>query len=152
MRAFLMLVAMVCALPFVAHAQSSKPKIEIRDAWARLPADGGKSTTVYAYIVNLTSETDRLLGASSPWADRIVFQHNKMKGYDMIAKVVPSIKIGARQLVKLDPGEYYLRLEALTQQLVPDQKIPVTLRFQDVGRVVMEASISNQKIGNMDIR
>ena len=57
MRAFLMLVAMVCALPFVAHAQSSKPKIEIRDAWARLPADGGKSTTVYADIVNLTSET-----------------------------------------------------------------------------------------------
>ena len=70
----------------------------------------------------------------------------------MIAKVVPSIKIGARQLVKLDPGEYYLRLEGLTQQLVPDQKIPVTLRFQNVGRVEMEASISNQKIGNMDIR
>lgn len=152
MRAFLMLVAMVCAMPWVAHAQSSKPKIEIHDAWARLAAEGVNDTTAYAEIINLTDNTDRLLGASSPWADRVVFEKYEMVGYDMVAKVVPSIKIGVRKTVKLRPGEYHIKLLGLTQKLVPDQKIPITLRFQNAGRVEMEASISNQKLGNMDVR
>ncbi len=152
MKAWIMVLALVLAAPVVAQAQSSVAKIEARDAWARLPVDGAKSTTAYLEIVNLTNTADRLLGASSAWADRVTLQHMGMEGYDMKTKVVPFLKIGGHKSIKLHPGEYQLKLEGLTQVLKPDLKIPITLRFENAGRVEIEASVSNQKLGNLDDR
>jgi copper(I)-binding protein len=148
MRA-VVLVMLLLTAPALAQSTS---KIQIRDAWARLPESGVQTTTAYGEIVNLSADPDVLLGASSPWAGKIVIQHYVMEGYNMAAKIVPSVKIGARDKVTLGPGDYHLKLEGLTQVLKPDMLIPIDLRFEKAGRVEMQASVSNQKLGNLDQR
>lgn len=150
-RIFLSLVGLLAlAVVAPAYAQRSEPKIQIVDPWARLPAEGAKGTTAYFEAINLTNTRDTLLSASSPWADRVVFQHYVMQGYDMVAKQVPNIAIGARKKMKLRPGDFFLKLEGLTQPLKPDFKIPITLYFANAGRVEIEASVSNQLLGNAE--
>jgi periplasmic copper chaperone A len=140
------------AMPGLAFAQSYPPKIEVRDAWARLPAAGLTSTRAYGEIINRAGEPDVLLGATSAWAARVVIEHYVMDGYNMKAVAVGSVKVGARDTLKLGPGDYHLRLIDLSQDLKPDYKIPITLRFANGGLVEMEASVSNQLLGNMDDR
>lgn len=144
-----LIVAVVLLVSGSAFAQS---KIIIRDAWARLPEAGVETTTAYGEIVNTGADPDVLLGVSSPWAAKVVIQHYVMDGYNMKAKVVPSLRIRARDKLVLGPGDYHFRLEGLTQVLRPDMMVPLELRFERAGRVEMEASVSNQKLGNMDQR
>ncbi len=140
----------VMALAVQAFAQSSAPKVQISDAWVRLPAEGVRTTTAYFDVVNLTNTNDTLLSASSPWADRVVIQHYVTVGYDRKAKTVATLKVGAGKKVKLSASDYHLKLEGLTQPLRADQKIPMTLMFANAGRVEIEAAISKQTLGNMD--
>lgn len=150
MRRVAALIALFCVGFAMAPGQAQTVKIEIRDAWARLPSEGGKTTTVYFEAVNLTDADDRLLGASSAWAERIVIQHFVPKGYNMVAQVVPSVRVKARRAVKLTASEYHLKLTGLTQPLKPGIKIPIDLRFEKAGKVEVEAEVTNQVLGNMD--
>lgn len=109
---------------------------------------------MYFEAVNLTDTDDRLLGASSAWAERIVIEHFVPKGYNMVAQVVPSMNVKAHRAVKLTASEYHLKLMGLTQPLKPGIKIPIDLRFEKAGKVEAEAEaeaeVTNQILGNMD--
>jgi copper(I)-binding protein len=82
----------------------------------------------------------------------VIIQRYVMDGYNMKAVTAPSLRVRARGVLRLGPSDHHFKLEGLTQPLRPDMKIPLELRFEKAGRVEMEASVSNQKLGNLDQR
>jgi hypothetical protein len=133
-----------------ARAQRVDTKIKIEEAWARLPPAGRKRTTAYGEIRNTADRPDRLLGVSSPWAESAGLKKYTQRGYDRVMTTVPSIQVRAGGTIKLSPGAEFILLEGLTVELKPDMKIPISLRFENAGRVEIEASVTNQLLGNMD--
>lgn len=125
-------------------------QIEIKDAWARLPAAGSKTTMAYFEIINHGDKSDRFIGAASPWAERAIIAQYIHEGYNMKLRTVPSISLKAGGRARLSPSGYFVQLENLTQAVRPGVTIPLTLRFQSVGQIEIQAKVANQLLGNMD--
>ncbi|MDX2143439.1 MAG: copper chaperone PCu(A)C [Rhodospirillaceae bacterium] len=148
----LALAAGVVPAGFAAEAWAQNPavRIEVEDAWARLPGSGVTRTTAYAKVRNAAESQDRLLGASSPWAESARLMKYVMDGYYMKLSTVPSIPVRAGGSIKLSPSNEFIVLDNLTVDLKPGMKIPIALRFEKAGRVEIEAEVTNQLLGNMD--
>ncbi|MBL8643073.1 MAG: copper chaperone PCu(A)C [Rhodospirillaceae bacterium] len=133
-----------------AFAQSSVSKIEIVEAWARLVEEGAGFTNAYVELINTGDVSDTLLGVTSPWAERSQIVHYVHDGYDMKLTPVTSLKVRAKNRLKLSPSGYFIRLETLTKAMRPGVDIPITLRFEKAGIVEVQAKVGNQKLGNLD--
>lgn len=143
------LAAFALAVPHSVQAQSSAGQIQVENAWARLPAAGTDATTAYFEILNLGDADDRLLGATSPWAERAVITRYTLDGYKMKLSNRDSVRIKAKGRVKFSPSKSFIRLEKLTQSINHSMSIPITLRFEKAGQVEVQAKVSNQMLGNM---
>lgn len=150
MRALLAIV-ILCgfAQSSQAWAQAQRTTIEVEDAWARSPGEGGKRTMAFATIINTADKPDVLVSVSSPWADRVTIEHLVPEGYDMKTRTVPTLTIRGGRKLELSASEYYFRLDGLNRDVRPGFEIPISLRFQNAGRVEIKAEVKNQKLGNM---
>jgi periplasmic copper chaperone A len=151
MSRLLRMLVLSLALGFTAQAfaQAQKTTIEVEDAWARFAGEGGKRTMAFAEITNTADKTDTLIGVSSPWVDRVTIEHLVPEGYEMKPRTVPVLTIGPGKKLRLNASEYYFRLDGLNRDIRPDYEIPISLRFQNAGRVEIKAVVRNQKLGNM---
>jgi len=145
--ALIVLAALAGAPDAAAQSPPAAAKVTVRDAWARLPTDG-RSTTAYVTVENLTDVEDRLIGASSPWAERVVLQRQVNEGYNVVKRTVTSIPLKARGILRMRPGGYQLALEGLNRPIRADVPIPLTLRFANGGVVDAKAEVSKQLLGN----
>jgi copper(I)-binding protein len=143
-------VAITLLATSAAVAQSSASKLEIVDPWGRAQKDGESFTAAYLEVINTGDETDTLLSATSPWAERTLLARYVHDGYNMKLSPVASVKIRAKSRVKLTASDTFIRLEKLTQEVRPGDDIPITLRFEKGGLVEVKAKVGNQLLGNMD--
>jgi periplasmic copper chaperone A len=148
----ILILGVALGLSTQAHAQAQKTTIDVEDAWARSPGEGGKRTMAFAEITNTAEKADTLLAVSSPWADRVTIERLVPEGYEMKPRTVPTMTIGPGKKLKLTASEYYFRLDGLNRDIRPDFEIPISLRFQNAGRVEIKAVVRNQKLGNMGER
>jgi copper(I)-binding protein len=71
-----LMIALGVCVP--AHpASSGTGSVTVEHAWARATPKGAPNAAVYLTLVNSGSETDRLIGASSPVADNIQFHEER---------------------------------------------------------------------------
>lgn len=117
-------------------AEISGP-ITINDPWA--PATIGNLPTAAGYltIVNNMKTDDRLISASSEWAENVTLHVSTSEG--RIAKMVklnaPIISAGGQ--LKFSPGGNHLMLTGLYSPLVAGDTVPVSLRFERTGDVTV---------------
>ena len=131
---YLLLAMVLAASPAVAQ-------IKIENAWARATAPGAKIAAGYMVIRNGAPAADRLIGASSPAAEKVethvtlkdgdVFRMREVKGYD----------IPAGGSFELKPGGAHLMLVNIKAPFKEGAKIPLTLRFERSGEVKTELHV-----------
>jgi copper(I)-binding protein len=132
---------MVAITIFLMAAAPAMAQIRIENAWARATPPGAKIAAGYMVIRNDSSAPDRLVGASSPAAERAethvtvkegeIFRMREVKGYD----------IPARGSFELKPGGAHLMLVNIKAPLKEGAKVPLTLRFQRAGDVKTELQV-----------
>jgi copper(I)-binding protein len=136
-RIFRLALGAVALLSAVGPAASKAPRpgpIEVHEAWAR-PAQTGASGG-YLTLRNAGARPDRLIGAASPWVDRVELQTITTTGAVMrMRPVVGDLKIGPARTLTLAPGGYHLMLVGLKRPLTPGDRLPMTLRFETAGPV-----------------
>lgn len=130
-------------------AQAAPPQVEVEDAWARVPAEGANTTTVYLDIINRGESGDRLVGASSSYAEKATIATYEHAGYNMKLKTLQGVKVKPMGRVRMRPNANFIQLENLTQPIRPGMSVPVTLRFETAGTVEVQARVSNQLLGNL---
>lgn len=148
-------VAVIAALTsvFTAGAIAAEPKsgsgkIEVVDAWARMPTEGARTTTAYVEIANRADAPDRLISVSSPLAERASLATYVHEGYDMKMKTVYGLNIKARGRLTMRANETFIYLESLAPAIRGASVLPLTLRFEKGGTVEVQAQISNQLLRN----
>lgn len=113
--------------------------LELKHPWsaeapAVAPVLGG-----YVTIVNSGTSDDRLLGGSTPIAERLEIHESSIVGG--VARMRPAkdgINIAAGSTVALEPGSAHIMLVNPKQRPAEGEKFKATLQFENAGPVEVE--------------
>jgi len=144
------IAALIIALGVCVPAHAASPRmgsVTVEHAWARATPKGAPNAAVYLTLVNNGSETDRLIGASSPVADNIQFHEELDENGVSKMRALQSIEVAPGAPVVLKPNGLHLMLR-IKQQLKEDETFPLTLTFEKAG--LIEATVKVGKVGAMD--
>jgi len=114
-------------------------QVRIEDSWARATAPGAKVGAGYMKITS--GAADRLVGASTPAAQRVELHVTMKEGDVMRMREVKAYDIPAKGGFELKPGGAHLMLVDLKAPLKEGTKVPVTLRFEKAGEVKVELQV-----------
>ena len=146
-----LLVFSLLLLSAVALAHNvDKGDLQIRHPWSRATPAGAKVGVGYMEIRNRGKQAERLLGASSPVAQRVEMHVTRREGEVIQMRQVESFPIPARQRIELQPGGGHLMLVDLARPLKKGERVPLTLRFERAGEVEIEMEV--QEIGSRHSR
>ncbi len=148
------LVALTCVTASFGPASShdfTVGSLEIKHPWSLkapvvAPVLGG-----YLTIVNTGTTDDRLLGGSSPVAER--FEIHVSSVVDGVARMRPvkeGITISAGSTVKLEPGAAHIMFEKPMQRPAEGEKFKATLQLEKAGPVEVEFVVQKGATANSD--
>jgi len=123
--------------------QRRRPSAQIRieNGWARATPPGAKIAAGYMTIRNAAATPDRLIGASSPAAERVETHVTVKEGDIFRMREVLSYEIPARGSFELKPGGAHLMLVNIKAPFTEGAKVPLTLRFERAGEVRTELQV-----------
>ena len=104
--------------------------------WTRATPGGAKIAGGYLKVTNKGSSSDRLLGATSPGADRV--EIHEMSMTDGVMKMRPladGLIIKPGETVELKPGGFHMMFMDIKQPLKQGDTLKATLKFEKAGSV-----------------
>jgi copper(I)-binding protein len=134
-------LALLLGIFFSFTAFASDSELKIDDPYVRLVPTGIKTTGAFMVIRNAGSEDISLVEAGSPVAQTVQLHTHINEDGVMKMRQVPSIDVKAKALVELKPGSYHIMLIDLNKELKEGDLIPITLKFSDGQKKVLEAQV-----------
>ena len=140
--ALVLLCALIVGAPL--HARDyTLGDVQIAHPWARVTA--GRTGAVYMMITAKGARGDRLVAAASPIAERAELHTHVMDGNVMRMRQIPSIEVKAGAAVAFKPGELHVMLIGLKQPLADGQAFPLTLSFENAGKIEVEVQVQKDE-------
>jgi len=118
---------------------ASLAQVKVDQAWARPTAVGQQGGGGYLSLTSVSG--DRLVGGSTPLAQRFELHTMAMKGDVMEMRQVDAIELPAGKTVDLKPGGMHVMFLGLKQPLDLGSKVPVTLKFERAGEIKVEFDV-----------
>jgi copper(I)-binding protein len=115
--------------------------LQVRHPWTRATPAGATVAAGYLEIRNSGQQTDRVVGASTPAAERVEFHVQVQEGDVLKMREVKDFGVPARQRLTLRPGGSHFMLIGLKQPLVKGGRVPLTLRFERAGELQIELEV-----------
>ncbi len=132
MNRFPILVAALltlCTGPAIAAGVADA--LEIASPYARAVPPGQPNSAVFMVLNNPLDTDHALVAAASPAAEVVELHTHRLEGGMMRMRRVEQIPLPAEAAVSLEPGGLHVMLIGLVRQLVPGDKVAVTLTFDD---------------------
>lgn len=120
-----------------------KGDLYVRDPWTRATPPGAKNAAGYLEIRNSGKAPDRLVGASTPNAERVELHTMVHEGDVMRMREVQKFEVPAGQRITLRPGGQHLMIVGLKKPLAMDEHIPLRLRFERAGEIQVELRVQS---------
>lgn len=124
-----------------AGANDAGPKITVMEPWSRSSPMVEGNGAVYMTLINEGSSPDKLVSAASDVAEVVELHVSKMDGDVMKMSPVAAIEVPGGGSTKLEPGGLHVMLINLKRELVPGEKVNLTLNFERSGSLSVEAEI-----------
>lgn len=119
----------------------NEPRLEVIDAWAHTAvlADAGASTSAaYMTIRNTGKVDDRLISASSDFAEFVELHTTEERNGVMMMAPVKAVNVPARGQAELKPGGLHVMFIKIKHGLNVGDKIKLTLEFEKSGKMELE--------------
>ena len=133
-------VAGMSAGPAGAHGYGAGD-LQVRHPWTRATPAGANVAAGYLEIRNSGQQADRVVGASTPAAERVEFHVQVQEGDVLKMREVKDFGVPARQRLTLRPGGSHFMLIGLKQPLAKGGRVPLTLRFERAGELQIELEV-----------
>lgn len=132
-------VALLLAAPASAHEFHRLGDIVVEQPWARATtaATGG----AYMTLRNNGAAADRLIGVSSPAAERAEIHETRIEDGTATMRPAPGLEIKRRASVQLRPGGLHVMLIGLRRPLREGERITLALTFERAGTIEIEARV-----------
>ena len=150
---FVLAIAMAFVLAACGNsAGSGDPEISVMEPWSRPSPMVAGNGAVYMMLMNKGGQADTLTSVSSDIAETIELHETKMEGDVMkMAPVQGGIEVPAGGSAELKPGGLHVMLINLKEELVPGNKIELTLNFENSDPIKVEAEIRDMGSGMDDM-
>lgn len=122
----------------LASAQAAA-QVKVEGAWARPTVAGQQGGGGFMALV--AAKDDKLVGGSTPVAQRFELHTMAMKGDVMEMREVSKVDLPAGQKVEFKPGGLHVMFIGLKSPLKVGDKVPVTLKFEKAGEVKVDFEI-----------
>ena len=124
--------------------------LEIRRPWARSASANASDGAGFFTLANKGEAADRLLAAESAVASSVEIHAIKVVGSGITMRPLEQgLAVPPGTTLTLQPRGYHLMLLGLKSGLVKGSRIPVTLVFENAGRLAVELSVEDDgPIGN----
>lgn len=142
-RIAVMVAVLLAPFAASAHDAYSVGPLRIEQPWSRALPPVSPTGAVYFSVKNTGNAPDRLIGASTPMAERGEFHESTMEGGIMRMRQVPSIDVSPGRSAELKPGGLHLMLLGLKEPLVAGKRFPLTLEFAHAGRVQVQVQVQS---------
>jgi copper(I)-binding protein len=129
----LLLMAALAAAP--AWAQ-----VTVENAWMRATPPGAKIAAGYLTIRN-AGAADRLLGVSSPVAERVETHVTVREGDILRMREVKGYDVPASGTLELKPGGSHLMFVNIKAPMKEGTSVPATVKFQRAGEIKVEFQV-----------
>ncbi|MEW6703958.1 MAG: copper chaperone PCu(A)C [Pseudomonadota bacterium] len=125
------------------HAAGSAQagNLKASGAWARVTVPGQTAGGAFVVLHNAGPAADRLIGGSTPVAQRVELHEMTMQGDVMKMREIPAIELPAGRSVELKPGGLHLMFMGLKAPMKTGDKVPVTLKFEKAGEMKLELPV-----------
>ena len=120
-------------------ASASLAQVKVDQAWARPTVPGQQGGGGFLSITSPAG--DRLIGGSTPLAERFELHTMAMKGDVMEMRQLDAVDLPAGKTVEFKPGGLHVMFIGLKQPLAIGSKVPVTLKFEKAGEVKVEFDV-----------
>jgi copper(I)-binding protein len=122
-----------------AHGHPARPEatapIAIIDAWAPAMFGGARTGAVYLVVANNQRTDDKLMSASSPWAEKVTLHVSVKDGLIVRMREMQNMPIAAGSSATLAPGDRHLMFTGLYAPFVAGDAIPLMLTFEKAGDI-----------------
>jgi copper(I)-binding protein len=130
---------------------SSTPQIEVSGAWVRASGrsmEGGQigsmqiqpmNSAAYMVLRNRGGTADKLVDVLSDVAEVVELHKSEMKDGVMTMNPVEFVEVPAGGQVEFKPGSFHVMLVGIKKELIPGDKVTLTLVFERSGEKTVEA-------------
>jgi copper(I)-binding protein len=148
--AFLLVLIIAVTMMVACGANtSSEPQIKVMEPWSRPSPMVAGNGAVYMMLMNEGGANDALISAETDVAEVVELHETKMEGDMMKMSPVSKVEVPAGGSTALKPGGLHVMLINLQEELVPGEKIKLTLNFEKSNPLTIEAEIREMG-GGMD--
>lgn len=123
---------------------SAPASFVVSDAWSRAMPPTAPTGAVYFTLQNPSGEDDRLIGVSTPRAERAELHTHVQQGELMSMQKVEAVELPANGTLQFKPGGHHVMLFKMTQPLKAGETFPLTLQFDKAGELTLEVKILDQ--------
>ena len=137
--AILMLFALL-STPLVA-ATPAADEVSVVDAYVRTVPPGQPNSAAFMQLHNNSATSHAIVKAQSPVSKVVELHTHIMEDGMMKMRQVAQIDVPAQGSTTLAPGGLHVMLIGLTADLTPEQRVPVTLIFEDGSQTTIQAPV-----------
>lgn len=127
--------------PALAH-DTGHGTIAIDQPWTRATPPAARAAGGFVTIHNTGADDDRLVGATSPLGTVEIHTMDMKDGVMRMRHLPDGLAVPAGGTVMLKPGGDHLMFLGLSEPVVEGMPIPVTLRFEKAGEVMVELEVA----------
>lgn len=136
MHSRIALLVALCALPLAANAHDYQLNaLRIDHPFARATPPGARTGGAFFVLENRGPGADRLVSATSPVSGSVELHEMVLDAGVMKMHLIPGLELKPGARVELKPGGYHLMLLDLKQALKEGDRIPLTLTFEQAGKI-----------------
>jgi copper(I)-binding protein len=121
--------------------------ITIQEPWVRASLGNAPNSAAYMTLATVGAAPDRLIGGSTPAAERVELHTHIMEGGVAQMRPVDAIEVAPRAPTVLEPGGLHVMLRGLTRKLEAGTTVPLTLAFEHAGEVTLEVPVEGVMAG-----
>ncbi len=148
MKTRFIIYSLLCVTLLV-NAQQNKnqsSKIELKDAWIRVSAQGS-NTALFFEVVNNSDKPDTLLAAESNLAEVVEVHETFKRENDMMGmRKVNFVVIPPKSTIKFKPRDLHVMLIKLKSDLKVGDKGEAILVFKNAGKLKAEAAVRDMQM------
>ena len=134
-----------------AQPEAALNGLSLRAPWARPNAALLTQVGGFFTLTN-TGAADRLVAAASPLAEKVEIHAIQVVGPDIRMRALPDgLPIPAESTIELKPRGYHLLLMGLEAPPAVGSKLPVTLTFEQAGRMEIELTVGEPGLVGIEI-
>ncbi len=123
-------VAALSAVGALASADDAAGgNVHVSGAWARATPPVSEMGAAYLSVANRGAEADRLIGASSPVAERAELHGHSVEAGMMTMRALETVELRPGETVVFAPGGNHVMLIGLTRALRAGERFPLTLEL-----------------------